>query len=107
MKVSNLLPFLLFAQVAMGQKADTLTAQPVDLHLAGYYQERAADLRQDRNLLVPMFLTWGIIELVKKNPTEEFGWCLVGTAAAFHFGLEIPINRNEKRAARIMQGLHP
>jgi hypothetical protein len=107
MRVSTLFPFLLFAQVAMGQKADTVSAVPVDLHLAGYYAERAVELRQDRNLLVGLFLTWGIVELVRETPTKEFGWSLVGTAAAFHFGLEIPINRNERRSARILQGLKP
>jgi hypothetical protein len=107
MRVSTLFPFLLFAQVAMGQKADTVAAQPVDLHLAGYYSERAAELRQDRNLLVGLFLTWGVVELVKKNPNTEFGWCVVGTAAALHFGLEIPINRNEQRSARVLQGIKP
>jgi hypothetical protein len=96
----------LVVSTAAAAQSDT-AAVPVDLHLAGYYQERAAELRQDRNLLVGAFLTYGVIELVRKNSVPEYGWTLVGVAAGFHFGLEIPINRNERRAARVLQGLKP
>lgn len=95
------------ALVSTGAVAQNCDSLKVDLHLAGYYQERAVQLRSDRNLLVGAFLTFGVVELVRAKSVPEYGWVLVGTAAAFHFGLEIPINRNERRSARILQGLTP
>lgn len=102
--MKHLLPlvFALVSTTAMAQCDSTIV---VDLHLAGYHQERAAKLKQDRAFISGTFLLFGVGELAQQNPVKGYGWALIGVAAAAHFGLEIPITRHERESARILQRL--